>query len=133
MAAPSYGQGAYSLEEIEYILATAFTGFTAARFESAPENSSASAELVVHTGFWGCGAFGGNRVLMALLQLLAARLSQIDQLIFHTHLPAGSAAFQQAKEILHGDLIPTGNQVGVALLLKQIQEMGFQWGVSDGN
>jgi hypothetical protein len=133
MAAPSYGQGVYSLEEIEYILATAFTGFMAARFESAPENSSTSAELVVHTGFWGCGAFGGNRVLMALLQLLAARLSQLDQLVFHTHLPAGSAAFQQASKIWQCDLFREGHQVEVASLLEQIQEMRFQWGVSDGN
>jgi len=133
MAAPSYGQRAYSLEEIEYILATAFTGFTATRFESAPENSSTSAEVVVHTGFWGCGAFGGNRVLMTLLQLLAAGLSQIDHLVFHTHLPAGSAAFQQAREILHDDIFRQGHPVEVASLLKQIQEMRFQWGVSDGN
>jgi hypothetical protein len=132
MAAPSYGQGAYSLEEIEYILATAFTGFTAARFESASENSSTSAEVIVHTGFWGCGAFGGNRVLMALLQLLAAQFSQIDQLVFHTHQPVGSAAFQQAKE-LQAKLILTREQIEVAALVKQIKEMEFQWGVSDGN
>ena len=30
----------------------------------------------VRTGFWGCGAFGGNRTLMTLLQLLADRASQ---------------------------------------------------------
>jgi hypothetical protein len=28
---------------------------------------------IFHTGFWDCGAYGGNRVLMALLQLLANR------------------------------------------------------------
>jgi hypothetical protein len=47
---------------IEFVLATAFTGFSAARLESARLNPSPV--VAIHTGFWGCGAFGGNRVLM---------------------------------------------------------------------
>ena len=47
---------------VEEVFATAYTGFRAARAES-----GAGFEVVVHTGHWGTGAYGGDRVLMALL------------------------------------------------------------------
>ena len=50
------------------MLASAYSGFLAARLESA------GAPTVVHTGYWGCGAFGRNRELRAMLQVLAARV-----------------------------------------------------------
>ena len=49
------------------------------------------ARVVVHTGYWGCGAFGGNRVLMAMLQVLAARMAGLERLVFHTGSPGGDA------------------------------------------
>jgi hypothetical protein len=53
MAAP-VGSGRYTREEIELVLLTAFTGFAAARGES-PVGS----RVIIHTGHWGTGAFGG--------------------------------------------------------------------------
>jgi hypothetical protein len=35
--------------------------------------SDARSYLTIHTGNWGCGAFGGSKPLMALLQCLAAQ------------------------------------------------------------
>src|SRR5262249_17357234 len=95
MEAPDGGWGAYRRQEIEYILSTAYTGFSAARIESAQVREPP--RVVIHTGFWGCGAYGGNRVLMALLQLLAARLAGIDRFVFHTGDAAGTAAFDEAR------------------------------------
>jgi hypothetical protein len=89
--------------------------------------------VVIHTGFWGCGAFGGNRTLMALLQLLAARLSGIDRLVFHTHYKEGTDAFDAARQILDRDLLPAGSRPEVAALTRAVEAVGFQWGVSDGN
>jgi hypothetical protein len=62
--------------------------------------------VIIHTGNWGtglrhspvplslslvnthslcrAGAYGGNKVLMALLQVLAARLAGVDKLVYHT-------------------------------------------------
>ena len=31
--------------------------------------------MSLHIGYWGCGAYGGNPVLMIAVQLLAARLA----------------------------------------------------------
>ena len=132
MEASAYGMGEYRLKEIESILSTAFTGFSAAQSESHRENTQ-NPQVVIHTGFWGCGAYGGNRVLMALLQLMAACLAEVDRLVFHTHNESGSDAFEQARRILEDDLMPAKDRAEVSLLLRDIQAMGFQWGVSDGN
>jgi hypothetical protein len=129
MEAPSYGTGAYTLAEITYILRTAFTGFSAARDESVRERAHRP-DIVIHTGFWGCGAYGGNRVLMTLLQLLAARLSGVDRLVFHTR--GGSEAPATALRILD-DLLSGHMPLHLPSLLAAIQAMELQWGVSDGN
>jgi hypothetical protein len=132
MEAPAYGMGTYSLDEINYIISTAYTGFAAAVFESHQLGIS-EPRPVIHTGFWGCGAYGGNRVLMALLQLLAAQLAGSDVLVFHTHTPSGTESFAEATRILKGNLHFDEGVMDVARLLVAAQTHGFQWGASDGN
>jgi hypothetical protein len=125
MAAPGGGQGRYTATEIEFVLTTAYTGFRAAVLQNG------DAPTAVHTGFWGCGAFGGNRVLMALLQILAGRMAGVERLVFHTFDAAGNTAFDAAlhrlNEALNGSSIETGTVVD------RIAAMGFEWGLSDGN
>lgn len=132
IAAPSGGYGPYRRNQIVYILTTAVTGFTAVRLESQLVTPT-PATVVIHTGYWGCGAFGGNRVLMALLQLLAARLSQIDRLVFHTSDAAGAADLAKARQLLERNLLPDTTSVPMSDLIDAIVEMKFHWGVSDGN
>jgi len=84
----------------------------------------------VHTGFWGCGAFGGNRQLMTLLQLIAACASGVDLLVFHTGFDG--AACHEAVDMLEG-VLPEAESVRVAELVSPIDAMGVEWGVSDGN
>jgi hypothetical protein len=132
MEAPVGGRGSYSRQEIDYILSTALTGFTAARLES-DRDKPQPPEVVVHTGFWGCGAYGGNRVLMAMLQLLAVRLACLDRLVFHTGDATGSQAFRQASQTLQQLLGSDTQPRKVSDLVVAMESMGFQWGVSDGN
>jgi hypothetical protein len=131
MEAPAEGDSysSYEFAVIKYIFTTAFTGFSAAKIESQLENQEPI--VVIHTGFWGCGAYGGNRVLMALLQLMAARLAQIDKLIFHTNDAIGSEALATAQRILSQDLAI--GDVTVPDILDKIYALAFKWGVSDGN
>ena len=131
MEAPDGGSGRYSRQEIEFILGTAYTGFAAARLMS--QESDSSREVVVHTGYWGCGAYGGNRVLMALLQVLGASLARLDRLVFHTGDASGRPALQEATRLLWQDLASGIQPHTVSELVVQIEAMGFQWGVSDGN
>lgn len=140
MAAPAGGEGEYGYEEIEQIVRTAYTGFTAARLESIRGRAEAP-EVVIHTGFWGCGAFGGNRTLMTILQVLAARLARIDRLVYYTIDRAGTAIFKQAMEILEREIMPeiVGTEVkvrkaiSVPAVLEKVEALGLEWGISDGN
>jgi hypothetical protein len=127
IAALGGGIGAYTAGQIEYTLRTAAAGFEAARREAS--RLAPGASVTVHSGFWGCGAFGGNRVLMALLQLTAARLARIDRLVFHAMDSAGGAAYGQARSLLDR-LAPAG--AAVPGVIATIAALGLEWGVSDG-
>ncbi|PSB57937.1 hypothetical protein C7B77_06640 [Chamaesiphon polymorphus CCALA 037] len=129
MEAPSGGYNFYEYDIIEFILTTAVTGFTAAKIESQLE--IASPIVSIHTGFWGCGAYGGNRILMALLQLLAARLAQIDKLVFHTTDDAGAKALATARSIIDRELVIA--EASIPQILDKIYAKAFKWGIGDGN
>jgi hypothetical protein len=131
MAAPPGGYGRYRIDEIELVLSTAFTGFRAAALES-ERDRGVGVRVAVHTGYWGCGAFGGNRVLMALLQVVAARLAGLDLLVFHTGDSGGSAPIEDATRLLREDL-GTEPRLKMHELIVRIGAIGFEWGVSDGN
>jgi hypothetical protein len=131
MAAPSGGYGRYERKTIEAILATAYTGFRAAALETARSQAKAS-RVLVHTGFWGCGAFGGHRVLMTLLQILAAGMARLDGLIFHTVDSSGSSKLGEARRTID-HLLGLGATVETRHVIDLICEAGFEWGVSDGN
>lgn len=130
MAAPPRGSGPYAVEAIEYVLTTAFTAFRSAAVESGLQ-SGRPTPIVVHTGFWGCGAFGGNRVLMAALQLVAAEMAGLERLVFHTADAGGSSVLAEASRVLaaEGENRPTPTR----RLIANIVARGFEWGVGDGN
>jgi hypothetical protein len=127
MSAPPGGSGAYDEAEIRGILVTAVTGFTAARFVG-----QGAGRTVVHTGHWGTGAFGGNKVLMAVLQIVAARLAGLDRLVYHTVDAEGSEPYREAVRLVER-LVPGGASVSVDELVSAVHAVGFVWGFSDGN
>jgi hypothetical protein len=88
-----------------------------------------AAPVVVHSGFWGCGAFGGNRVLMLMLQITAAGAAGLTQLVLHTG-EGGEGAFKDACAALAriGD-----SPCSPADLIARVSGLGFEWGESDGN
>jgi hypothetical protein len=130
MEAPSSGYGAYSAETVEYIFSTAFTGFSAARFDFC---SGGASEIAIHTGFWRCGAYGGNRILMAVLQIIAANMVGINQLVFHVLNDEGAESARQAVEFIRNGIHYDQPQMEVADILGQIVYSGYEWGESDGN
>jgi hypothetical protein len=128
VSAPAGGHGNYRREEILYILRTAYSGFSAARQESerlAPMCSGSS----VHTGFWGCGAFGGNRTLMTILQALAADLAGIDVIFWAIDKPG----IDLAEEAYRSYIRLRSETASVTELLDNLVQQKFLWGVSDGN
>jgi len=141
--APANGEGRYTPAQIELILSTAYSGFSAAQTESNRRVERGRNAVVVHTGYWGCGVYGNDRVLMVLLQLLAAKLSRLDRLVFHTVDAAEAAAYQRALSILETELFSSGflrrlfrispNERDLADVLGHINSIGFRWGKGDGN
>lgn len=125
MEAPAGGYGRYSRKEIRDVLHNAYVGFSACKAESAPSRT------VIHTGNWGSGAYGGNPVLMAFLQLCAAFLAGIDRLVFYTFTPRFSDSYWQAVALLE-ELSP-GQTVDIDAVIERTYSRGFQWGQSDGN
>lgn len=104
----------------------------AARAESvriADTDAPSSRRVLVHTGFWGCGAFGGNRTLMPILQALAADLAGVD-IAFHAFDGAGVAT---AREAVDEYRRIRDTAADTAAIVDAIVDRGFEWGVSDGN
>lgn len=124
IAAPRPGWGDYEVAEIEDALVTAYTGFRAAVSESR------GTAVVVHTGHWGCGAFGGNRILMALIQTFAAHMAGVERLFFHTFDASGAVAVESALRLVAAF---GTNPIRSSEFVNQLAARRFQWGVSDGN
>lgn len=129
IAAPSPGHGVYARATIVDALTTATGGFAAARVLGHADGVRA----IVHTGAWGTGAFGGNKVLMAAVQVIAARLAQLDGLVFHAIGAASIAAFEQAVTVAAAMLPPRATVADPAAIVDALVAHGFRWGVSDGN
>src|SRR5262249_2605821 len=132
MAAPACGTGEYSERDIDYIFATAFTSFSAAREESR-RAAGARARTIVHSGFWGCGAFGGNRRLMIALQTLAARAARVDQLVLHAGDSAGAEEMNRGLALADTLAARCGSPCSLSKLVGRVALLGLRWGVSDGN
>jgi hypothetical protein len=127
IAAPFGGRGRYRREEIDLGLATAYSGFRAAVLES-KRSAGDEALVAIHSGFWGCGAFGGNRVMMTLLQVLAAQLAGVDRLVLHVGDPAGRTSVEAALTAAAG----MASATSAAELITRIDALGLSWGVSNG-
>ena len=128
MSAPAWGRGAYTADQLSLILNTAFTGFSAARRESSVVAGTAC-QTVIHTGFWGCGAFGGNRTVMTVLQSLAADLAQVD-LDFWSFDSQGVEDAKRAREFYLELVTKTQS---TKTFLRELEAARFEWGISDGN
>jgi hypothetical protein len=131
IAAP-VGSGPYDRHQIDRIVTTAYTAFAAAALES--RRLWPSAPVEIRTGFWGCGAFGGNRELMTLLQLLAARLAHIDRLRFYTVDAGGLPDVTAGRAALDSVLAdpPATPADSLDTILARIAERDYEWGVSNG-
>src|SRR3989442_7545171 len=80
----------------------------------------------------GCGAFDGNRVLMAMLQILAAEMAGVDRLVFQTGGPGGAVDLDGDIDQLNSTLVSAGS-METRELIDQVAGLGFTWGINDGN
>ena len=131
MDAPAGGDGVYNHETLVDIWTTALTAFYAAVCEAKACNGDAS-ECTIHTGWWGTGAYGGNRTLMAIMQLIAARAAGVTHLIFHTVDSAGATDFAAAYALPGLEMFLHAETLDPTAFLQYCAAQNFRWGVSNG-
>lgn len=122
------GYGTYSRQQMLHILNTAYTGFLVAKAESG-RLIQGDSKTVINTGFLGCGAFGGNRRLMTILQCLAGELAGVEILFWST----SEAGVKLATDARHWYEKIREDNLTVQCVIDRLVEEKFQWGVSDGN
>jgi hypothetical protein len=119
----------YKRIEIINILETSYTSFVAAKYETCrmfkiyqlrklylnPELAhdkdiisldcaSLSIKTSIYTRDQGVGIFGGNKILMTLLQLIAAELAKVDEIIFHTTSPFEGFGFNSSNREMYSHI-----------------------------
>jgi hypothetical protein len=138
--APRDGQGPYTHEQIKYILTTCYTGFKAAQIlanKTQSMNTSVSNinqrrssrsntnnfRTIINTGWWGCGAYGNNRQMMLITQILAAHWAQIDEIIFHTQTNEHQNDIDQAEKFIKKLL----SEKRVEEVIEEIVKLNLEW------
>lgn len=119
MSAPEENHGYYTKKTIQMLLKTLLCSFFAIREQSLKR-------VVVHSGNWGCGAFGGNKELMYLSQIYCASVCGINELILHS---ADEKVLEMAR--IEYNMIP--DNTSFSNIVDHIYKKHYKWGKSDGN
>jgi hypothetical protein len=131
MVAPKGKAGKeYEVGEYSSILNTAWTAFLGARLETYYQ-SQKKEPVIIHTGAWGTGAFGGNKVVMAWMQMIAAHFGWVDTLVYHVMDDESEKAFDEAFKIF---IATRGQMKGKSFreVYSLIAGYRFKWGVGNG-
>ena len=126
----SSGNRIYVRSEIEAAIRTAYSGFRSTILASISDDAPPK-PVVVHTGNWGCGAYGGNRQLMLTIQIVAARLAGISKLVIYCGADSKDDVSKFDSELEHRFKFKPGVTVG--RLLDRLVAAAFPWGKPDGN
>ncbi|CAG8636759.1 35190_t:CDS:2, partial [Racocetra persica] len=151
MEAPKYGNGCYTNSTIRKIIETAYSGFLAARFESLVETGvldrrykndehtvipekedTIVPRVVINTGNWGCGAYGGNISIMACLQFAAAHLAGIDKVVYHAVDNNSRNDVDIGLETYRELIMGVDGMIKVDDFITKLARKNFQWGFSNG-
>jgi hypothetical protein len=123
MSAPPCGHGEYSQLEIEHIVKAVLCAFEEA--VNMTKTIGQDSFVTIHTGNWGCGAFGGKKECMYLSQLIGAKLTGVDEIVFHTIdeviLQNAIRKFSEISDMTY--------EFAVAFLCSQ----KYFWEITDGN
>jgi hypothetical protein len=82
----------------------------------------------VHSGYWGCGAFGGNPEMMLLLQMLAARAAGVEHLVLHV-MDAGGLAW---RGVMAERLAALPETITRDAMVAHLAGLGLMWGQGNG-
>jgi len=137
MAALGHGNNEYTHQQIVDLFTTAFTSFKAAKIEStlnlnSEKEGPITPKVVVHTGNWGTGAFGGSKPLIAAIQCSAALCAGVDELVYHTFNEEGTRGYEEGFKFFQ-ELVEDGEGLQMEDFISRVVDKGYRWGVGDGN
>ena len=117
----------YTENEITNALITAYSGFCAVR-----RQVSSDQQVKIHTGLFGCGAFGGDPVLMIAVQCIAARLSGIDHLVLHSFEDRNVASITKGVKLANDKIWPLGTISFLTEIVACLLKEKFEWHSGNG-
>jgi len=126
----------YSEEDIWALLHNSYTAFKAIQRKDP--------DAIVHTGNWGCGAWGNDPTLVAVIQLAAARMAGIKEVHYYplNEQEALVTAAQILNQIEATGLVKTADGVNeenpsdiglVNCLVQNAKNLNFRYRRGDGN
>eukprot|EP00483_Globobulimina_turgida_P012794 UN12818 len=93
-------------------------------------------KIVVHTGNWGCGAFGGNVELHAILQVIAGVAAGVDEMYYHSVDDKAMVQVVAGCDVLLTEIIPNckdkKGKIKRDLLMDELVKKGYRWGTPNG-
>ncbi len=119
ISAPAGNYGRYTEDDLTELMKTLFCSYSAVR-------EQAEGKVVIHSGNWGCGAFGGNKELMYLTQIYAASVCGIDEIVLHA---VDEKVFERSKSLYEY----MDKRMRFADVVAFLHSRKFEWGESDGN
>jgi len=85
--------------------------------------SANSFRTIIHTGWWGCGAYGNNRQMMLITQILAAHWAQIDGIVFHIQNKEHQNDIEEAQKAV--EKLRHGTEVKE--VIEEIFNLNLEW------
>jgi hypothetical protein len=127
----------YTAEEIHYLFRTALAGFAAIiDFVHSKNVGDVKRPIILHTGNWGCGAFGGSVIMMTLIQLFSARLAGLHRMVYHTVDPYSAAqceiAYKHYKSVWSKVAADGAMKISLNSLVQQLLDLNLGWNQSNG-
>ncbi len=125
IAAPSSGNGhdPYTKGQISTIVKTLLVAFGAAAKLTA---ESKRKDCIIHTGNWGCGAFGNDKELIYAAQIFCASVTGVKKLVFH------GISEEDAKIMEIANQKVFAMEDGISII-DYLYEQGYCWHFGDGN
>lgn len=135
----------YTENEIFETFCICYAGFKAATVSEIKYTNKKKYFTLVSTGNLGCGAFGGNPVLMTIIQILAAYCAHVNILVYHPM--DKNKEFYEGIEFLDRLMDEEYKQlpfekdeydqetiyINTRDLMKYLASKKFYWNASDGN
>ncbi len=124
--APACGSGQYTKAQLTEFLESAYCAFRGAVLcNAAGSDDNESKPVKIHTGNWGCGAFGNKLTVSYLVQLLAGAFSKTGTLIFHA---PDKPTLQKAIDLI--STLPS--KLTFSQAVDFLFDQGLYWNESDG-